>query len=98
MRDVLAAGGELDLLDWGEGASRPLERVTHHRAAPFAEEEIAAELGGEAGLQVAESAGGSSAAENCQWRQGLVGALGVEIRIAEIRAEEAVIDAEKVIA
>ena len=98
VRVAVAPGGELDLLGRREAAPRSLRAIAHHRPAPFAEEQVAAILGREPRFQVAEPARGRPAAEDRERRQGLVGALGVEVRIAVIRAVEAVIDADQVVA
>src|SRR5439155_1448707 len=72
--------------------------VAHHRPPPLAEEQVAVVFGREARLQVTEPAGRRAQPQVGQGRQRFVGALVVQVRVAVVRAEEAVADADFVFA
>ncbi|MFO0964110.1 MAG: hypothetical protein U0793_00800 [Gemmataceae bacterium] len=94
----LGPGRELDLLHRPERAAGARERIADDGPAPLAEEEVAAILRRERRLKVADAAGGGAEAQVGQRRQRLIGVFVIEVGIAVVGPEEAVADADLVVA
>src|SRR5439155_14090376 len=89
---------EFDFLGPGETDSFPLQLVANERLPPFAKEQVAAVLRREVRVQIADSAGGGAEAEVGERGNGFVRAFIIKVRIAVVGSEEAVAEADFVVA